>query len=257
MKSVARVIGPSRLSWIGRRLRALPAASRLVDRADRNRSRRLERSGDARELARSRWRSTPPSTALTWGASVTGDAFVSRALAHDAFGPDRAVLEVGPGYGRILRSCLERSAPFRTYTGLDLSAENVRHLRGEFHDPRVTFVEGDAETAELPAPVDTILSSLTFKHMYPSFATALANLAGQLSARGLVLFDLIEGSRRYFHWDQTTYLREYSRPEIADLLRGASLEPVAFDTVVHDRAHQRLLVVARVPQPPAGPTERR
>ena len=244
MRSVAKVIGPARLSRFGRRLRSLPGASRLVDRTDRQRSERLERANDVPELAKSRWRATAPGPELTWGQHLTGDAFVDRAVAHHAFGDDRTVLEVGPGYGRILRSCLERSVPFRRWVGLDLSAENVRHLSREFPDPRIEFVEGDAESARVDTPVDTLISSLTFKHIYPSFEVALRNLARQLSERGLVLFDLIEGTRRYFHWDEVTYVREYSRDDVEDLLARTPLELVGFDTVAHDREHVRLLVVA-------------
>jgi SAM-dependent methyltransferase len=257
MRSVAKVIGPARLSRIGRRLRSLPGASRLVDRADRERSERLERANDGPELAKSRWRATAPGPELTWGKQLTGDAFVERAVAHHAFGPDRTVLEVGPGYGRILRSCLERSVPFHRWVGLDLSAENVQHLSRKFPDPRIEFVEGDAESARVDTPVDTVISSLTFKHIYPSFEVALRNLARQLSERGLVLFDLIEGTRRYFHWDEITYVREYSRDDVEDLLARTTLELVGFDTVAHDREHVRLLVVAaetgdRLDRDPSG-----
>ncbi|MGA8805469.1 MAG: class I SAM-dependent methyltransferase, partial [Solirubrobacterales bacterium] len=140
--------------------------------------------------------------------------------------------------------CLERSVPFRRWVGLDLSAENVRYLSREFPDPRIEFVEGDAESARLDTPVDTVISSLTFKHLYPSFELALRNLAGQLSQRGLVLFDLIEGSGRHFERDVITYLREYSREEVGELLARVPLELVGFDTVAHDREHVRLLVVA-------------
>ena len=246
------MIGPARLSRIGRRVRSLPGASRLVDRADRyrterldrHRSERLERANDAPKLAKSRWRAPAPGPGLTWGKRLTGDAFVDRAMAHHAFGPDRTVLEIGPGYGRILRTCLERSVPFRRWVGLDLSAHNVRLLSREFPDPRIEFVEGDVESARLDTPVDTVISSLTFKHLYPSFELALRNLAGQLSERGLVLFDLIEGSRRYFETDETTYIREYSRKEVRKLVARVALELVGFDTVAHDREHVRLLVVA-------------
>lgn len=245
MKSITNVIGPDRLSRIGRRLRSLPGVFRLLERrADRQRLKRLERTNDAPELAKSRWRATAPGPGLTWGKELTGDAFVDRAVAHHAFGPERMVLEIGPGYGRILRTCLERSLPFHRWVGLDLSAEHVRHLSREFPDPRIEFIEGDAESARLDTPVDTVISSLTFKHIYPSFELALRNIAGQLSERGLVLFDLIEGSRRYFERDEITYIREYSREEVRKLLARAPLELVGFDTVAHDPEHVRLLVVA-------------
>jgi len=38
------------------------------------------------------------------------------------------LLEIGPGYGRILRSCLQSDAPFGRYIGLDLSAALDRRL---------------------------------------------------------------------------------------------------------------------------------
>jgi SAM-dependent methyltransferase len=247
-----KVIGSARLSLIRRRVRSLPGASRLATRVNRHRSERLvrqhlerlERANDAPQLAKSRWRATAPGPELTWGKRLTGDAFVERAMAHHAFGPDRTVLEIGPGYGRILRTCLERSVPFRRWVGLDLSAENVRHLSREFPDPRIEFVQGDAESARLDTPVDTVISSLTFKHLYPSFELALRNIAGQLSERGLVLFDLIEGSGRNFESDEVTYVRQYSRKEVRKLLARVALELVGFDTVAHDRDHVRLLVVA-------------
>jgi SAM-dependent methyltransferase len=243
---LARRIGTVRLSHLGRRLRALPVASGVIDRIDRRRSERVERRADVAEVARSRWRGAGPALDLTWGARVSGDAFVERALAHGAFAADGTVLEVGPGYGRILRSCVDRGVPFARYIGLDLSPSNVAHLRQEFADPRIEFIEGDVERTSLPGPVDTVISSLTFKHLYPSFQAALANVRRQLSDRGRVVFDLIEGHRRYFHWDGRTYVREYRRDEVARILAACSLEPAAFDTVEHDRDHRRLLVVARV-----------
>jgi SAM-dependent methyltransferase len=250
---LAERIGTVRLSRLGRRFRASPLTSWAIDRVDRRRSERLERRTDVAEVARSRWRATGPGLDLTWGARVSGVAFVERAMAHGAFGSDRIVLEIGSGYGRIVRSCLDRGAPFARYIGLDLSPSNVAHLRRTFTDPRVEFLEGDAERASLDVPVDTVISSLTFKHLYPSFEATLANLRGQLSDRGRVLFDLIEGNRRYFHWDGRTYVREYRQDEVMGILAACSLEPVAFDEVAHDREHNRLLVVAAVPdRPPEG-----
>jgi SAM-dependent methyltransferase len=216
----------------------------MLDALDRRRSRALEASGDPGDRAKSRWLATAPGPELTWGATLGGDAFVAAARSHGAFGEDRAVLEVGPGYGRILSSCLEQRVPFARYVGLDLSAENVRHLSDAFDDPRVEFVQGDVETTDLDRPVDTVVSSLTFKHLYPSFAAALANLSRQLSGRGIVLFDLIEGSRRYFQRDEKTYIREYGRDEVERILAAASLRVLAFDEVAHDAEHKRLLVVA-------------
>jgi len=239
-----RLLTNSRLRRLAARLREVPLAGGLVDAVSRTRLRRLESRGDPTARARTRWLQALPGPGLTWGRTLDADDFVAKAEGHGAFGSDRVVLEVGPGYGRILRSCLGAGVPFGRYIGLDLSAENVDHLREAFGDPRVEFVNDDVETADLAVEVDTVLSSLTFKHLYPSFEGALGNVARQLSDRGVVLFDLIEGRRRYFQHDETTYIREYSRGEVEEMLDRAGLRALSFDEVVHDRDHRRLLVVA-------------
>jgi SAM-dependent methyltransferase len=225
----------------------VPLAADLIEAVHRARLRRLESRGDPTVRARARWLRAHPGPDLTWGRALDGGDFVAKAGGHGAFGSDRVLLEIGPGYGRILRSCLEAGAPFGRYIGLDLSADNVDHLRQAFADPRVDFVTGDVETADLEVEVDTVLSSLTFKHLYPSFEPALANLARQLSARGLVVFDLIEGRGRYFEPDEITYIREYGRLEVEAIVDRAGLRLVGFDEVVHDPEHRRLLVVAGAP----------
>jgi SAM-dependent methyltransferase len=225
----------------------MPLGADLVDAAHRVRLRRLESRGDPTMRAKARWLQASPGPGLTWDRALDGGDFVAKADKHGAFGSDRVLLEIGPGYGRILRSCLQSRAPFGRYIGLDLSAENVDRLREAFADPRVEFIEGDVETADLDVEVDTVLSSLTFKHLYPSFEPALANVARQLSDRGLVLFDLIEGKRRCFEPDEITYIREYSRREVEEMLNRTGLQVRSFDEVVHDHDHRRLLVVASAP----------
>ncbi|MGH2953252.1 MAG: class I SAM-dependent methyltransferase [Solirubrobacterales bacterium] len=214
----------------------------------RDRLRRVIKSrGDAWDRSRERWRAAKPDAHLTWGAELTGDAFIDKAAAQSAFGPDRRVLEVGPGYGRVLRSCLEREIEFESWLGVDLSADNVAFLGQQFADERIRFIEADVERVVLDQPVDTVLSSLTFKHLYPSFEAALANLAPQLRPGGLVLFDLVEGERSYFEEDDVTYIRWYPRDEVDEIVHRAGLEPVGFDEVQHHPDITRLLVVARRP----------
>jgi SAM-dependent methyltransferase len=130
--------------------------------------------------------------------------------------------------------------------GLDLSEQNVKYLRETFVDPRISFIHGDAESAVPDGEFDLAISSLVFKHIFPSFERALANIASRLNAGGLACFDLIEGDARYFEqWDEVTYIRHYSRPEISAILERCGLTLVAFDEVAHDAEHRRLLVVAR------------
>jgi SAM-dependent methyltransferase len=201
---------------------------------------------EAWERSRERWRAARPDPKLTWGVEISGDAFVERAAEHGIFGPGRAIVEVGPGYGRLLAACLERGLEFGSYVGIDLSEENVAYLRERFRDDRVRFVHADVETVDLGEPVDAVISSLTFKHLFPSFEPAAKNLAGQLGRGGLIAFDLIEGRRRYFE-DDGTYIRWYSRAEVGQIIARTGLDLEAFDQVRHLPELVRLLVVARKP----------
>jgi SAM-dependent methyltransferase len=230
---------------IKRALLEAPIGSRAISAFDRWRLHRMNRGWDAHQRSKVRWRSAPPDPGLTWGVELSGDSIVEAAEAYGAFGSGRTVLEIGPGYGRVLRSILGRGLEFERYIGLDVSERNVRHLREAYDDPRVEILQGDASSAALPRPVDAVLSFLTFKHLYPSFERALTNLEPQLRPRGLVMFDLIEGARRYFQRDQVTFIREYTRAEVAELLRSTPLDLAAFDEIKHAPGRIRLLVVAR------------
>lgn len=196
--------------------------------------------------SRERWRAASPTNKLTWDAEVSGDAFIERASAHGAFGPQRRVLEVGPGYGRLLASALDE-VEFATWTGVDLSEENVGHLSARFDRPGIEFVLADVETYELAMPADALISSLTFKHLFPSFEAVLTNLAAQLTPGAIVAFDLIEGDGNYFEDDGVTYIRWYQRGEVEEILKRCGLGLVAFDDVRHLPELVRMLVVARKP----------
>jgi SAM-dependent methyltransferase len=98
---------------------------------------------------------------------------------------------------------------------------------------------------QLPSSADTVLSSLTFKHLFPSFEVALSNLGRQLNPNGVAIIDFIEGERRYFQEDGVTYIRWYTRPEIEEIVSRAGMSVEAFDEVHHAPGWTRLLVVAR------------
>lgn len=204
-----------------------------------------ESRDEAWERSRTRWRGAKPTANLTWDVELTGDAFIDRAEHHGVFGEDRNVVEVGPGYGRLLGTALERGLPFASYTGVDLSADNVAHLTEKLADDRIAFVLADVEEVRFEAPVHAVISSLTFKHLFPSFEKALANLASQMAAGGVVLFDLIEGSRRFFEEDGVTYIRAYERHEVEAILDACELDLVALEEVRHHPSLARLLVVGR------------
>jgi SAM-dependent methyltransferase len=232
-----------------RRLLEAPGVSSAVAALDRRRLRQVESAGATAERSKSRWREAPPDRGLTWGDEVSGVPAVMAAEQYGVFAPDHVVLEVGPGYGRVLGAALERRAEFRRYVGLDLSQENVAHLRRTFTDPRLKIVCGDAESAQFDEPLNAAYSFLTFKHIYPSFEGALSNIGRHLRPGGRVVFDLIEGSREYFHRDQVTFMREYTRAEAAAIVARAGLRLVAIDEVVHAPGRARMLIAAEKPSP--------
>jgi SAM-dependent methyltransferase len=196
------------------------------------------------ERSRTRWRSTKPGADLTWGQELTGEAFVSKVESYASFDDETTVLEIGPGYGRILRSFLARGIPFKEYYGLDISEQNVEYLRRLFPQAAVHFIQADVEVASFPFQFDVGFSSLVFKHLYPSFEAPLRNCSRYMSPHGRLIFDLIEGDQRRWNPYGDTYVRQYRRDEVLEILGKVGLELVAFDEVVHDPKHQRLLVVA-------------
>lgn len=217
----------------------------LAKRMDHLEERLYESKSATTERSKARWRDTAPTTNLTWDRPIVGDAFVAKAAAYHAFGEGRAILEIGPGYGRLLKAILERQVPFSQYRGLDISARNVAYLTEQFTDPRIGFIYGDAESASLPQTFDVVISSLVLKHIFPSFEKALTNVSTYLNPGSIVVFDVIEGRKQFFEDDDVTYIRYYTKEELAEILERSSLQLVAFDEVLHDADHPRLLVVAR------------
>lgn len=238
----------------GIQLRVLqaPGVRRLFDTATvqsllgRTEVKDPDRAWTDRGRAQSRitWREATPGPNLTWGKELTGEAFVSKLEAYASFDERTTVLEVGPGYGRLLRSFLARGLPFKEYYALDISERNIEYLREQFPRPDIHFMRADIEHVSLPFRFDVGFSSLTFKHLYPSFEAALGNCARNMNPGGRFIFDLVEGDQAHFVNQGRAYVRRYGREEVLEILGKTGLELVAFDEVVHDRHYRRLLVVA-------------
>jgi len=176
--------------------------------------------GDVGELTKGAWRRAKPSPGLTWNAEMTGGEFVDHlvALRGSALG---RVLEIGPGYGRVLRTLLDRRLGIDSYTGVDISEQNVEFLRGEFTDPRVSFVHSDVFEFVPDEPFDTIVSSAVFMHIYPNVGTILRKCRELLRADGSVCFDVPLGGARYVHPVRQLFVQEYQRPEVEQHVRDA------------------------------------
>jgi 2-polyprenyl-3-methyl-5-hydroxy-6-metoxy-1,4-benzoquinol methylase len=219
--------------------------SAMQKRIDQLEERLCESNDATYERSKTRWRDAAPTTCLTWSKSIGGDAFILKAASYNAFGNEKAILEIGPGYGRLLEGILKQDMPFSNYVGIDISAKNIKYLKEKFTKPRVNFLCDDVETASLSDKFDVVLSSLVLKHLFPSFEKALNNISRYLNPGCMVLFDLIEGNKRYFEGDGVTYIRHYARQEVLEILERASLHLLTFDSVQHDPDHLRLLVVAK------------
>jgi SAM-dependent methyltransferase len=200
------------------------------------------------EWSRRRWKKGPQHhwEELTWGRRPGGEQFISKAAEYVEFAPEKRVLEIGPGYGRLLKACLDMRVPFAHFHGLDISEAVCSYLRERFPNENVTFSHGDVEEIAFDEGFDIVLSSLTFKHLFPSVENALVNLARAMNPGAVLCFDLIEGELRSFGHVRE-FVRGYTRPEVVEILERTGLEHVAFDEVAHDPdpEYLRLLVVAR------------
>jgi SAM-dependent methyltransferase len=171
-------------------------------------------------LAKERWCADEDPAGLTWGRLMTGDSLWDVYQREHHFRHTDRIVEFGPGYGRLIKTALERKLPFGLYTGVELSRARVVKLTREFGlDPRCTFEQGDINNWFTENRIDVVLCSSTFEHLYPDCREALANLRRQLAGDALVFVDFIDAEAPHcgFDIDGRTYLRYYSRDELHSL----------------------------------------
>lgn len=209
------------------------------------------------DIATERWRTHTSAEGLTWGMMLDGAPLVEAIEKHARLA-GLAVLEIGPGYGRLVRSLVHSSVPFENYTALDISEHWVRELTKEFHSHgNISFTRGSASEADslfAGRRVDVIVSMLTWRHLYPDFTAAARACRSLLAADGRMIFDLPETD---VAWPAPTnvasgtfeetgaFTRTYTRHEVQSLLGEAGLTVVMFDEIAHAPDKRRLLVVAR------------
>ena len=195
--------------------------------------------------ARKRWLESRPNTHLTWGKEVPGHAFIKKVLHYNKIDSSTSILEIGPGYGRLLKAILDLNLEFGKYYGVDISSKNIEHLRGEFSNHNnIHFIEGDIENINIDTKFDLAISSLTLKHFYPSFEKGLRNVSGHLKKDGVAIFDLIEG-KSAFHEEDGTFIRLYTKAEVKKLIESCDLQLVGFDKVTHIEGYTRLMTICK------------
>jgi SAM-dependent methyltransferase len=127
---------------------------------------------------------------------MSGESLWTLYRRYHQFTANDAILEIGPGYGRLLRTALETNVPFQSYTGVELSRARVDRLRSEFAVDNVGFVVADIDTWKSTSRFDAILCSSTFEHLYPDCRTALGNIRRHLAPGADVFIDFIGGVPR-------------------------------------------------------------
>ncbi len=203
-----------------------------------------ETDEDIRDDSKARWKASSPDEKLTWKMDLKGDAFIEKVAGYDAFKEDTAILEIGPGYGRLLKAINKLQLPFGKFMGVDISPNQVQYLEKEFGNEHIKYINADAESVKLEDQYDMLISSLVFKHIYPSCEKAVRNLAQYMKPGGRLFIDFIEGQRRFFQDDGVTYIRHYTREELQEMMEAAGFKMINFDEVLHTKGYPRLLVVA-------------
>jgi FkbM family methyltransferase len=175
------------------------------------------------DVSQRRWRGDEPDAGLTWGTMMAGDPFVDILASRRIWDERTRIVEIGPGYGRIIEAILQRGLPFSHYTGLELSAARIARLKKRYPAQRVSFIEGDIlGSVTLGESADLVFGAAVFEHFYPDFGAALRSISDLLAPDGILVFDLIrepEVGASVFE-PNGTYIRWYTRPEVENLLRG-------------------------------------
>ncbi|MBQ7600627.1 MAG: class I SAM-dependent methyltransferase, partial [Lachnospiraceae bacterium] len=120
--------------------------------------------------------------APSWDAEmIRDDAIIGTILDHAHVSEGCKVLDVATGTGVLIPDYLGRNVA--SVTAIDISTEMIRIAREKCKDPRVTFVAGDVETAELPADFDVIVVYNAFPH-FPAPEALIPRLSSLLRTGG-------------------------------------------------------------------------
>lgn len=170
-------------------------------------------------------------------ADLTDDLALYSELASEIGGP---VLDMGCGTGRVMFHLAQEG--YRT-VGVDLSEAMLRRGRRKLDalanlKPLVTFVYGDALTADLPGPFNLIIVPYnTFMHFggQPNQIAALRHARDLLAEDGQLVLDLPNAGEMFGTQDTGAVVleRSFIEPESGHLVMQQSVSTV-------DRAAQYL-----------------
>lgn len=121
-------------------------------------------------------------------------AFLLRAAARAENGQPLTVLDVGSGYGDLLRAIRrafrKRGFPVRL-VGLDLSRETIRIAEAATDAAdEIVYHAGDVFAFTPQEPVDIVVSSLLTHHMNDDMIVAFLRWMEQTARKGWLIYDL-------------------------------------------------------------------
>jgi SAM-dependent methyltransferase len=231
-----------------------------------------------RIISQKRWYGDEPPEGLTWGRVMTGDSLWDLYERYHRFTSEDKILEIGPGYGRLLKTALARNIPFHSYTGLELSKARVNRLRCEFDQANVNFIDGDIDIWRSELKFNIVICSSTFEHLYPDCRAALHNIYNHLAPDANIFIDfigniprkifgidlpsltsdLIRRMKTSLRWFEPsgTYIRIYSTHELLRIFGECgyavrSIDPCTLGNGVRGRVN-RLVVIAQQARPDAA-----
>lgn len=189
------------------------------------------------EQSRERWSGDENDNSLTWGSKWTGDSFIDQVNKVFTWSQETKIVEIGPGYGRLLDTILQRKYPFKSFTGIELSTARVNRLQEKYKAfSTISFMQGDVEEFSLSDKATLVISSATFPHLFPNFRKALVNIRKNMEIGGTLCFDLSEGSTGgTFQDDGTTYARMYDKDELNLIFSGSNYGNLNIDKVIHGK----------------------
>jgi hypothetical protein len=173
---------------------------------------------------------------VTWGFQLSGDEIVERLQSQKLLKKKSRIVEVGPGYCRLLRSLIKRRIPIRQYLAVDVSKQACDLVQQIGHrrrlGQRVKAICEDARTVSLPFAPTLVISSLTLHHLYPTFESVLQNLTPQMAERAHMVFDVPVGDCPRSHWPQDQddpphFWKKYSNEEVVTILKNVNLTIVS------------------------------
>ncbi len=168
-------------------------------------------------------------------------------LAEEEVGHPGAILDVGCGTGKLLRSASQRF-PGAKLLGVDAAIEMVKQAQKSTPDGTIQFQQATAE--ELPFPdgsFDLVFSTMTFHH-WQNQGRGAAEVARVLTPSGRWL--LAEFVPSGFMKRVRSLLRLHQFPDRAhlrDVLGGARLSIVKDQAVSGLRGQVAVMVVSRLP----------